>query len=79
MFRLIKLAAYVVLGYIIYEMWQGMSEGQSGGQRSSGGSRQEFGSETARPGMTGGGGGMMADVADVTGSQSRRPVGRGVL
>ena len=88
MFRLIKLAAYAVLGYIIYELWQGMNEAQQrgggGGQRSMGGGGQrEFGAETAGSapsGMTGGGGGgMMADVGDASGAESRRPVGRGVI
>jgi len=87
MFRLIKLAAYAVLGYIIYELWQGMNEAQSGdgGQRSMmGGGRgqQSFGSgaeSSSMPGMTGGGSGTMADVGDESGAESRRPVGRGVL
>ena len=89
MFRLIKLAAYAVLGYIIYELWQGMNEAQQrgggGGQRSMmGGGRgqQSFGGGTesaSTPGMTGGGSGMMASVVDETGAESQRPVGRGVL
>ena len=81
MFRLIKLAAYAVLGYIIYELWQGMSESQGGGQRSfGGGGRREFGEDAgARSGMTGGGSGVMADVTDESGAESRRPVGRGVI
>jgi hypothetical protein len=86
MFRLIKLAAYAVLGYIIYELWQGMNEAQrgGGGQRSmTGGGRgqQQFGGggSESMPGMTGGGSGTMADVGDESGAESRRPVGRGVL
>ena len=85
MFRLIKLAAYAVLGYIIYELWQGMKEAQGGGggQRSMGGGRRrEFGqaaSGAATSGMTGGGGGTMADVAEPSGAESRRAVGRGVI
>lgn len=83
MFRLIKLAAYAVLGYIIYELWQGMSESQGargGRQRSMGGrGGREFESSASRSGITGGGRGMMADVAESTGAESRRPVGRGVI
>ena len=85
MFRLIKLAAYAVLGYIIYELWQGMKEAQAGGggQRSMGGGRRrEFREETsgaATSGISGGGGGTMADVGDVSGAESRRRVGRGVV
>ena len=84
MFRLLKLAAYALIGYVIYEMWQGMSQSQGsrGGQRSMGGgrSRREIDeASSATSGMTGGGRGMMAEVVDSSGAESRRPVGRGVV
>ncbi len=81
MFRLIKLAMYAMIGYVLYELYQGMTkqQGQLGG---GGGSRSggSFGNEDSSfAGLTGGGEGRIATAADTTGGEMRHRVGRGVI
>ena len=81
MFRLIKLAAYGLLGYVIYEMVMGMNdavaEQSSGGGQSSG--RQQGGQN--RSGGAGGGiqGRRKVTVQDSNGAETSARVGRGVV
>ena len=80
MFRLIKLAMYGVIGYVLYELYQGMTQqqGRAGSVRSrSGGSFSDEGSDFA--GLTGGGEGRLATAVDPSGGEMRHRVGRGVI
>ena len=89
MFRLIKLALYGVLGYVIYEFIQGMlsepSTGSSGGRRSQGqrgGSmrrdlRRALNEDRGRTRVAGEGGAEVK-VEDASGASHRQRVGRGV-
>ncbi len=81
MFRLIKLALYAVIGYALYEMYQGMTQQQN--SRSSGGGGGSYGgsygnSETGAA-LTGGGSGMLDTASDSSGAAIRHTVGRGVV
>jgi hypothetical protein len=84
MFRLIKLAVYAMIGYVLYELYQGMTQ-QQGGYASSGGgggrSRSSFGEQGRGRGgtLTGAGQGMMETAADASGGEMRHTVGRGVV
>jgi hypothetical protein len=84
MFRLIKLAMYALVGYVLYELYQGMTQEQGGrSSASSGGSRSRrsraMSEGSAAGAMTGGGRGRRVEVADATGSEIHRTVGRGVV
>ena len=89
MFRLIKLAFYALVGYAIYEMYQGMMEqqqrGGGGGSRMGGGGggmQGAFGGGSAtgsQGNMTGPGQGMDVPVADASGAEMTHTVGRGVI
>ena len=79
MFRLIKLAMYGLVGYVLYELYQGMVAGQeqgggmqraSGGQRLDGGERQQA--------FTGSGEGRIEQTLDRDGGSVPHRVGRGV-
>jgi hypothetical protein len=80
MFRLIKLAMYALVGYAIYELYQGMSTGQSGGfggggrdwDNATGGNQGRMGT------LTGGGEGEPVSTLDDTGMSATHRVGRGV-
>ena len=78
MFKLIKLAFYAVIGYALYELYQGMKQQQGGG----GGSGQgvgSFGQSTNRGQLTGAGEGMEDVTGDASGTEMRHTVGRGVV
>ena len=70
MFKLIKLAFYVVIGYALYELYQGFQENstQMGGQGGGGGQT-----------ITGEGEGMEERSEEPTGMSSSHKVGRGVV
>ena len=79
MFRLIKLAMYAMIGYVLYELYQGMTQqqggrsfGQSGGG-SFGGGGGNYGA------FTGGGEGMTDLASDNFGGEVPTRVGRGVI
>jgi hypothetical protein len=85
MFKLIKLAIYAMIGYAIYEMFQGMKQQQSGGGGGGGsfgrGSTGAFGGTTGGTygAMTGGGSGTTDTASDMGGAEMRHTVGRGVV
>ena len=83
MFRLIKLAMYAIIGYALYEMYQGMMQQQGGRSFGGGGTGGgAFGGEESGSfgAMTGGaGGGMTETASDVGGAAIPRRVGRGVI
>ena len=89
MIRLFKLAIYAVLGYVLYEFFQGMSAGQGspsgggGGNRGAGGGmrrdlKRALNEGTGRMRMSGGGQGKKVGVEDKTGAARTETVGRGV-
>ena len=83
MFRLMKLAIYGLLGWAIYELYQGMIQGTTGGSSSGGGSsrtlRRALNEDTGRMNMTSGGEGTTAETSDFDGGSMRHSVGRGVI
>ena len=81
MFRLIKLGFYVLLGYALYELYQGM-KAESGSRGGSGMARAGGGrSRRSRAGQfTGAEGSGMSEVTQEAGGTSQRhQVGRGVI
>jgi hypothetical protein len=70
--RLVKLFAYSLLGYVLYELYLGMTEGAA--QMASGSND----SPSAPPQRTAGKGATVA-VEDANGAATRRKVGRGVV
>jgi hypothetical protein len=92
MFRLLKLLAWVALGYVAYELYQGMAEGSGsggGGGGGGGGARRGRGSSdleralnegTGRmSNLTGPGRGATVGTEDFQGGRSTHVVGRGVV
>jgi hypothetical protein len=77
MFKLIKLAFYAVIGYALYELYQGMKQQQGGG--GSGYQGRGFGQATNRGQLTGAGEGMEDITGDASGTAMRHTVGRGVV
>ena len=79
--RLLKLIAYCVIGYVLYEFYQGLtaeSGGRGGGGRSEGESFQ--GRRTRGQRITGPSGeGMPVRTEDAAGSGGAHRVGRGVV
>ena len=86
--RLIRLMAYVALGYFIYEIYQGLAHGAGGGGRGEvGGAPQRARSrplaraldeDTGRMNITGTGRGQTISVEGGGGAVSHHTVGRGV-
>jgi hypothetical protein len=89
MFKLIKLAFYCLIGYAIYEMYQGFQQAQGGGgNRAMGGGRSGRNeldralnsSEEGRAyNLSGPGVGQVEEVDDFDGGRNNRVVGRGVI
>jgi hypothetical protein len=92
MFRLLKLMAYGLLGYAIYEFVRGAFGGeieqmvgrmqdqmQGGGSQGSGGGSSNLHRDAARANMTGPGEGDVEDTQDNDGGSVRHAVGRGVV
>jgi hypothetical protein len=88
MFKLIKLCVYMLLGYAIYEMYQGMvagSQSSSGGSAggsmggSAGGGRRSGRARDSRGQFTGAGGGQRTETQDASGMSASHTVGRGVV
>jgi hypothetical protein len=75
MFKLIKLAFYAVIGYALYELYQGMKQ-QQGGVGNAG---RSFGQSANRGQLTGAGEGMEDVTSDASGTAMRHTVGRGVV
>ena len=86
MFRLIKLAMYAFVGYAIYELYQGMTSGQSGSHGGGFGSRQGGrdldralgGNQGRMQTLTGEGIGQPESTLDDSGTSVTHRVGRGV-
>ena len=92
--RLMKLLAYAILGYLIYELWQGMKEGEPGqyatgrgqgrqgaigGRRGSEDLNRALNEDTGRMmNMTGTGRGTTVQTEDDSGTTMPHVVGRGV-
>jgi len=77
MFKLIKLGIYVLLGYTLYELYQGMMSGQYGGGMSGNRGREFEGSAQGR--LTGRQGrGKRETTAEPSGASVSHKVGRGV-
>ena len=84
MFRLLKLMAFALFGYAVYEFFRGMSEtgGSSGGGmgRSMGqGMSEAFGLAPGQGQLTGSGEGREEDTLNTDGGSVRHRVGRGVV
>ena len=86
--RLIKLAAYALFGYALYEFFRGMSQeagGGGGGEFGGGGGGQQrsFGAGGGESGratnMSGGGEGQSVSTLESDGGSVNRSVGRGVM
>ena len=69
---LIRLLAYAMLGYVLYELFLGISEEGGGGQPQRGG-------EGSQSRMSGGGKGMRVEATDAGGASVPHTVGRGVI
>ena len=90
MFRLMKLMAFALFGYAIYEFFRGMTDaggGMGGGQRSMGGSMgnaiggmtEAFGLSPGQGQLSGEGQGREEDTLNTDGGSVRHRVGRGVV
>ena len=84
MFRLLKLMAFALFGYAVYEFFRGMSESGSGGGggmgRSMGqGMSEAFGLAPGQGQLTGAGEGREEDTLNTDGGSVRHRVGRGVV
>jgi hypothetical protein len=88
MFRLLKLAAYALFGYALYEFFRGLSDTgaaeSGGGQRSmggrrSGGARAMRGADRGEGQISGPGEGRPEATLDSDGGSVRHRVGRGVV
>ena len=89
MFRLLKLAAYALFGYAIYEFFRGMNDtagagGAAGGGRGSasrgmGGGGAMRGADRGVGQMTGPAEGRAEATQDTDGGSVRHRVGRGVI
>ena len=84
MLRLMKLLAYALLGYALYEFVRGMMNAQDGGmgQMGGGGNRgMEAGSGGSgrAQNITGPGGGADVETMEADGGMSTQRVGRGVV
>jgi len=79
MFRLLKLMAFALFGYAVYEFFRGMTD--TGGGGGIGGAAREMGREAAESfgQMTGAGEGREENTLDTDGGSVRHRVGRGVI
>ena len=78
MFKLIKLGIYAFLGYVLYELYQGISsETRSMRSRSGGGQRDRETTHGGRGGMTGPGQGRPETTGEFSGISAAHRVGRG--
>ena len=84
MFRLLKLMAFALFGYALYEFVRGMSAtagGMGGGQGAlgMGGSSESFGAESGHGQLTGPAMGRVDETLDPDGGSVRHRVGRGAV
>ena len=82
MLRLMKLAMYALVGYAVYELYQGWSHGGGGGGRARRGARvlkRALNEDQGRYGaLTGGGEGETVTSDESSGTSVPHRVGRGV-
>ena len=71
MFKLLKLAFYAVIGYAIYELYQGFKEGRF--------EMEGEGGSQGRMNLTGAGEGMEERSEEASGMSASHTVGRGVV
>jgi hypothetical protein len=76
--RLLKLMAYALFGYALYEFVRGMMEQESARPAMSGASGSRQGA-TPRQNITGPGEGADVETADTNGGAMHHRVGRGVV
>jgi hypothetical protein len=82
MFRLMKLLAYALFGYALYEFFRGLSDTGAGGGQQSGGQRAGGamrGAERGEGQISGPGEGRPEATLESDGGSVRRRVGRGVV
>ena len=81
MFRLIKLASYLLLGYVLYEVILGISEGESLRAAAKSGSGGRSGSLSAASGRSNSPPSRptSVEIGDETGASRQTRVGRGVI
>ena len=81
MFRLMKLMAFALFGYAVYEFFRGMSESGGGGGGGFGQAMRSVGHEASESfgQMSGPGEGRNEETLDTDGGSVRHRVGRGVV
>jgi hypothetical protein len=81
MFRLLKLMAFALFGYALYEFFRGMSDtvGAGGGGQGASAGRALRGAERGEGQLTGPGEGRPEATLESDGGSTRRRVGRGVI
>ncbi len=82
MFRLIILALYGLLGWVLYELYQGITKGASSASRAGISSRplqSALNEDTGRMNLTSEGRGTTISTANADGASMRHTVGRGVV
>jgi hypothetical protein len=82
MFRLIKLSMYVLFGWMLYELYQGMSQDSQqggGGRGQSRGLERALNRDSGRMNVTGGGRGESMSSQESDGTSIPHTVGRGVI
>ena len=85
--RLIKLLAYALIGYVFYEMYQGMKMAGGRGAHTSGGEgrigsrdlRRALNEDTGRMNVTGPARGTTVATEEASGASMPHVVGRGVV
>jgi len=84
MFRLIKLAMFGLMGYALYEIYQGVMQGESSSRRGIGGGSRalnralnEDSGRMSAPTNTGRG--QVVSTGEASGTSMRHTVGRGVV
>jgi hypothetical protein len=75
MFKLIKLAVYVLIGYALYEMYQGFKESEAEGEEE----RISSGGRAGQQTFSGRGQGTTMRTDEPSGMSATHNVGRGVI
>ena len=79
MFRLLKLMAFALFGYALYEFFRGMSDTAGGGGQGASAGRALRGADRGEGQLTGRGEGRPEATLESDGGSVRRRVGRGVV
>jgi hypothetical protein len=78
MFRIIRLLAYLSLGYLAYEVYQGLAHDQQSGTGRSRRRERKLDQASGRMNVTGTGRGESTTTFESSGTMQRHTVGRGV-